>query len=56
MDPIISVARLTKRYKKSTVPAVDDISFDVHPGELLAFLASRSWLPRRFTRCGLTSG
>jgi ABC-2 type transport system ATP-binding protein len=36
--PMISVDHLTKRYKKSTVPAVDDISFDVRPGELFAFL------------------
>ena len=38
MDPIISVQHLTKRYKKSHAPAVDDISFDVRPGELFAFL------------------
>jgi ABC-2 type transport system ATP-binding protein len=38
MDPMIQVSHLTKRYKKSTVPAVDDISFDVKPGELFAFL------------------
>ena len=37
-DPIISVEHLTKRYKKATTPAVDDISFDVGPGELFAFL------------------
>ncbi len=37
-DPIISVDHLTKRYKKATTPAVDDISFDVRPGELFAFL------------------
>jgi ABC-2 type transport system ATP-binding protein len=36
--PIISVEHLTKRYKKSTTPAVDDISFAVRPGELFAFL------------------
>jgi ABC-2 type transport system ATP-binding protein len=36
--PIISVEHLTKRYKKATTPAVDDISFDVRPGELFAFL------------------
>jgi ABC-2 type transport system ATP-binding protein len=36
--PIISVDHLTKRYKKSATPAVDDISFDVRPGELFAFL------------------
>ena len=38
MDPIISVDHLVKRYKKSDVPAVDDISFHVAPGELFAFL------------------
>ena len=38
MDPIISVQHLTKRYKKSATPAVDDISFDVGQGELFAFL------------------
>jgi ABC-2 type transport system ATP-binding protein len=38
MDPIISVEHLTKRYKKSQTAAVDDISFDVRPGELFAFL------------------
>jgi len=37
-DPIISVDHLTKRYKKAITPAVDDISFDVRPGELFAFL------------------
>jgi ABC-2 type transport system ATP-binding protein len=36
--PVISVQHLTKRYKKSERPAVDDISFDVQPGELFAFL------------------
>jgi ABC-2 type transport system ATP-binding protein len=36
--PIITVDHLTKRYKKSMAPAVDDISFDVKPGELFAFL------------------
>jgi ABC-2 type transport system ATP-binding protein len=38
MEPMISVRNLTKQYKKSTTPAVDDISFDVAPGELFAFL------------------
>ena len=38
VEPIISVRNLTKRYKKSAVAAVDDISFDVEPGELFAFL------------------
>ena len=38
MDPVIQVEHLTKRYKKSATPAVDDISFDVMPGELFAFL------------------
>jgi ABC-2 type transport system ATP-binding protein len=36
--PIIAVEHLTKRYKKSERPAVDDISFEVQPGELFAFL------------------
>jgi ABC-2 type transport system ATP-binding protein len=35
---IITVEHLTKRYRKSAAPAVDDISFDVRPGELFAFL------------------
>ena len=38
MDPIINVEHLVKRYKKSPVPAVDDVTFDVRPGELFAFL------------------
>src|SRR5262245_20622545 len=38
MDPIIAVDRLTKRYKKATTPAVNDVSFTVAPGELFAFL------------------
>ena len=38
MDPIITVDHLTKRYRKSETTAVDDISFDVHAGELFAFL------------------
>ncbi len=38
MEPIIRVRNLTKTYKKSATPAVDDISFDVAGGELFAFL------------------
>jgi len=38
MDAIIQVEHLAKRYRTSVVPAVDDISFEVHPGELFAFL------------------
>jgi ABC-2 type transport system ATP-binding protein len=38
MEPIIRVEHLTKRYKKTSTAAVDDISFDVRPGELFAFL------------------
>ncbi len=38
VDPIIAVDHLVKRYKKADRPAVDDISFDVAPGELFAFL------------------
>jgi ABC-2 type transport system ATP-binding protein len=38
VKPIIQVEHLTKRYKKAAVAAVDDISFDVRPGELFAFL------------------
>jgi ABC-2 type transport system ATP-binding protein len=38
MQPVIQVEHLTKRYKKSATPAVDDISFDVGAGELFAFL------------------
>ncbi len=38
MEHIISVNHLTKRYKKAPEPAVDDISFEVAPGELFAFL------------------
>jgi ABC-2 type transport system ATP-binding protein len=38
MEPMIQVRNLTKRYKKSDRPAVDDISFSVGGGELFAFL------------------
>jgi ABC-2 type transport system ATP-binding protein len=38
MMPIIEVDHLTKHYRKSPVPAVDDTSFAVQPGELFAFL------------------
>jgi len=38
MEPMIRVQHLSKRYKKSSVAAVDDVSFDVEPGELFAFL------------------
>ena len=38
MDPVIHVEHLTKRYRKSSTPAVDDITFDVGAGELFAFL------------------
>lgn len=36
MEPIVRVEHLTKRYGKFT--AVDDVSFDVKPGEVFAFL------------------
>jgi ABC-2 type transport system ATP-binding protein len=38
MQPIIQVEHLVKRYRKSTMNAVDDISFDVAPGEFFALL------------------
>jgi ABC-2 type transport system ATP-binding protein len=38
VEPIIRVEHLTKRYRKAAVAAVDDISFEVEPGELFAFL------------------
>ncbi|MGE5140506.1 MAG: ABC transporter ATP-binding protein [Rudaea sp.] len=38
MQPIIQVEHLVKRYRRSTVNAVDDISFHVAPGELFALL------------------
>ena len=38
VEPIIKVGHLTKRYKNAAVAAVDDISFEVEPGELFAFL------------------
>jgi len=41
MDAIIQVEHLAKRYRTSVVPAVDDISFEVHPGELFAFLGTQ---------------
>ena len=36
--PIISVKNLIKRYKKADKNSVDDISFDIYPGEFIAFL------------------
>ena len=38
MQSIIHVEKLTKRYRKAEKPAVDNISFDVQPGEFFAFL------------------
>jgi ABC-2 type transport system ATP-binding protein len=38
MQPVIRVEHLTKRYRKSATPAVDDIGFEVGAGELFAFL------------------
>jgi ABC-2 type transport system ATP-binding protein len=38
VEPIIRVEHLTKRYKKAAVAAVDDVTFEVEPGELFAFL------------------
>ena len=38
MQPIIHVENLTKRYRKAQQPAVNNISFDVQPGEFFAFL------------------
>ncbi|MGA2385127.1 MAG: ABC transporter ATP-binding protein [Candidatus Bathyarchaeia archaeon] len=38
MQSIIHVEKLTKRYRKTEKAAVNNISFDVHPGEFFAFL------------------
>jgi ABC-2 type transport system ATP-binding protein len=38
MQPIIQVEHLIKRYKRAEVNAVDDISFDVAPGEFFVLL------------------
>jgi ABC-2 type transport system ATP-binding protein len=38
MQPIIHVENLTKRYHKAEQPAVNNITFDVKPGEFFAFL------------------
>ncbi len=38
MHSIIHVEKLTKRYRKAEKPAVDNVSFDVQPGEFFAFL------------------
>ncbi len=38
MEDMISVSNLVKKYKNTTVPAVDSISFDVGKGEFFAFL------------------
>jgi ABC-2 type transport system ATP-binding protein len=38
MESIVTVEHLVKRYRKSARAAVDDISFEVQPGELFAFL------------------
>ena len=38
MQPIIHVEKLIKRYRKAEKPAVNNISFDVQPGEFFAFL------------------
>lgn len=38
MQPIIQVEHLVKRYKRSQVNAVDDVSFDVAPGQFFVLL------------------
>ncbi|MCL4489231.1 MAG: ABC transporter ATP-binding protein [Chloroflexi bacterium] len=38
MQPMIQVEHLVKRYKRAQVNAVDDISFDVAPGEFFVLL------------------
>ncbi len=38
MQSIIHVEKLTKRYRKTEKAAVNNISFDVYPGEFFAFL------------------
>ena len=37
-NPVIDVSNLTKRYKGSDKPAVDNISFTISEGEFFAFL------------------
>jgi len=37
-EPIITIEHLVKRYKKATVNAVDDVSFQVPPGSFFALL------------------
>ena len=38
MQPVVHVENLVKRYKRADVNAVDDISFDVAPGEFFVLL------------------
>jgi ABC-2 type transport system ATP-binding protein len=38
VTPIIQIEHLVKQYRKSERPSVDDISFNVEPGEFFAFL------------------
>jgi len=38
MESILSIKNLSKKYKKSKSPAVDDINFEVKKGEFFAFL------------------
>ena len=36
--PIIKIRNLVKKYKRATVNAVDDISFEINQGEFFALL------------------
>lgn len=38
--PIVQVINLTKHYKNRKVPAVNDISFNIYPGEFHAFIGA----------------
>ena len=38
IEPVIHVENLVKRYRNSDKKAVDEVSFDVYPGEFFAFL------------------
>ena len=38
--PIVSVKNLYKKYKRRKEPAIDDVSFDIYPGQFHAFIGA----------------
>ena len=40
MQPLLSIRNITKRFARNLSPVVEDLSFEVHTGEIFALLGT----------------